>query len=575
MAEDTKTVIVEYRSDVSSINKANTDVVGATKDVGKEVEQVAQKTEKGTLTARTFFHEMHAGAISATGSMRGFGAALSATGIGIFIVAAGVLFEILKKFEVFTDIWHGITDAIGLTSIAADNLAESEKIAREAAIAGLNNEIILLKAKGATMDEIHQKELDVARAEFESIKAEMLADLASKKKFDLAKEGGELDLKLQAAKTKYHALEATWTKEEYETGAKYMEETRLLKEKGLKKDLDEIEIWYNEAIKKTPSADLYALFLLYQTKQEVARKKAQDKEDADLKKHMNEQAKIREQDIKKQEEVDTEFHTWLEKEKKKFDDATKKEEQKVLKVVEDQHKADQIALKSQEDQHLITHQQYLDKLLAMDVAEATAEGKTHIAIDAQYAADKVALDKETSDNDMQTTADAFDMFAETAGKQSAIGKELAMGSAVINTYLGATKALASAAPPVNFIMMAAVIAAGIAQVVKIASTDTTIHAATGGMIEGPSHQSGGVPTIMEGGEYVINKNAMRVPNVAAQAAALNSGQSTGMDPKIFASALADELRNAPMRAQVVEQDITLKQKKVAKRQAQFEYNFSK
>jgi hypothetical protein len=571
MAEET--VVVEYKANVESVNKANGDIVNSSKNVGKEVEAISTKTKEGAISAKTFFHEMHAGALTATGSMRGFGAALSATGIGVFIVAAGVLFEILKKFEVFTTVWDGISDAIGLTTYAADKLAEEEKIGREAAIAGLTNEITLLKAKGASMDEIYQKELDKARATFESIKAEMIADAGSKKNFELAKAGGELDLKLQAAKTAFWALEAAHNKSTYDLDTKYADEKRLLSETGLKKDLDEIEIWYKTESAKYPTD--YALYELYEAKKTAATKAELEKREQEAKKYFDEQQKLREQDIKKQQEEDTKFHTWLEKEKKKFDDDEKKGEAKVLKVVEDQHKADQVKLQSMEDQNLISHQAALDKRYAMDVAEAIAEGKTHIEIDEQYAANKAALTKQTSDNDMQTTADAFDSFAETAGKQSAIGKELAMGSAVINTYLGATKALASASPPVNFIMMAAVIAAGIANVVKIANTDTTVHAGTGGMIEGPSHQSGGVPTITEGGEYIINKSAMRAPGVAAQAAALNSGQTGTMDPKIFASALADELRAAPMRAQVVEQDITLKQKKVAKRQAQFEYNFGK
>lgn len=52
----------------------------------------------------------------------------------------------------------------------------------------------------------------------------------------------------------------------------------------------------------------------------------------------------------------------------------------------------------------------------------------------------------------------------------AIGKAAAIGQATVDTYAAANKALASAPPPFNFALMAAVIAAGLANVATIAST---------------------------------------------------------------------------------------------------------
>ncbi|WP_027378175.1 phage tail tape measure protein [Chryseobacterium daeguense] len=89
-------------------------------------------------------------------------------------------------------------------------------------------------------------------------------------------------------------------------------------------------------------------------------------------------------------------------------------------------------------------------------------------------------------------------------------KAMAIGEATISTYLSATKALAEVPWPMNYVVMGVNIAAGLAQVAKIASAK----AAKGMMIEGPSHANGGVPIMTpngiieaEGGEVIINKRS--------------------------------------------------------------------
>ncbi len=59
-------------------------------------------------------------------------------------------------------------------------------------------------------------------------------------------------------------------------------------------------------------------------------------------------------------------------------------------------------------------------------------------------------------------------MAQIAGEQSAVGKAAAVAQATINTYQGASLALATYPPPFSYIAVAATIAAGIAQVAKIA-----------------------------------------------------------------------------------------------------------
>lgn len=65
------------------------------------------------------------------------------------------------------------------------------------------------------------------------------------------------------------------------------------------------------------------------------------------------------------------------------------------------------------------------------------------------------------------SAQLLDNISELVGKQTLAGKILGIASATINTYVGVTKALASFSPPVNFIMAAASLAAGLITIRKI------------------------------------------------------------------------------------------------------------
>ena len=72
---------------------------------------------------------------------------------------------------------------------------------------------------------------------------------------------------------------------------------------------------------------------------------------------------------------------------------------------------------------------------------------------------------------------------------------------MIDTYAGANKALASGPPPWNFIAAAAVIAAGLANVVKIESTEF----AQGGIVPGVGNRDT-VPAMLTPGEVILNQS---------------------------------------------------------------------
>ena len=91
----------------------------------------------------------------------------------------------------------------------------------------------------------------------------------------------------------------------------------------------------------------------------------------------------------------------------------------------------------------------------------------------------------------------------------------------INTWVEASKALAKPW------LMALIIAAGAAAVAKVATAKYKY----GGVLIGPSHESGGIKAgnvELEGGEGVINKTAMSNPYVAQAASLLNQSAGGGV-----------------------------------------------
>jgi len=134
-------------------------------------------------------------------------------------------------------------------------------------------------------------------------------------------------------------------------------------------------------------------------------------------------------------------------------------------------------------------------------------------------------EKKTTEENKELQLAAYSQLAGALQSLAGESKELAIAQAIIDTYLGANKALASAPPPVNFITAAAVIASGLANVKNIMKQD----------VGGGS--GGSVPT----------------PTVAAPRTEIQSGAFTlegGVEPE-------------PARAFVVSDDITDSQNKLA------------
>jgi hypothetical protein len=101
---------------------------------------------------------------------------------------------------------------------------------------------------------------------------------------------------------------------------------------------------------------------------------------------------------------------------------------------------------------------------------------------AQLSEQRKAISKaeaEAKAADLDTLGNALNSISDLIGKQTVVGKGLAIATSLINTYQGATKALAQGGM-FGFIGAAGVIAAGIASVKKIISTQIPGQASGGG-----------------------------------------------------------------------------------------------
>jgi hypothetical protein len=121
----------------------------------------------------------------------------------------------------------------------------------------------------------------------------------------------------------------------------------------------------------------------------------------------------------------------------------------------------------------------------------TAEQKEEIAEKLEAAQEELNAKQAKSNREMN--AQILDSAITTLGNAFGIGKEIAIANAIVNTYEGATKALAQGGI-LGEVMAAIVIATGLAEIATIASTNPGTTASTGastasagGGFDDPSH----------------------------------------------------------------------------------------
>ena len=186
----------------------------------------------------------------------------------------------------------------------------------------------------------------------------------------------------------------------------------------------------------------------------------------------------------------------------------------------------------------------LEQQRQLEVAAAEKVGADVTLIEAKYAQIREKREKELVNAKLQMTADIAGQISNLMGQESAAGKVFALAQATINTYLGASKAIAQGGIW-GVAQAAIVIAAGLKQVASIAKvkedvpkTNTNVRKyAKGGQIYGPSHAQGGVTFSgsngqrfeAEGGEnvYILNRRASNAINALSALNMEYGGRSFG------------------------------------------------
>lgn len=228
-------------------------------------------------------------------------------------------------------------------------------------------------------------------------------------------------------------------------------------------------------------------------------------------------------------------------------------EVKARKDEEDQKEKDRQALNLENDRALAEIKmandldfqlQKLEAQKALEIANAEAIGAETTAITERFEIMKDEVRRKYYNAQLEMAAGTAGQLSSLLGEESAAGKAFATAQALINTYLGASKALAQGGIW-GIAQAAIVVAAGMKNVMSINKTkepDTKINTsvkkyAKGGQIYGPSHSAGGVTFTgsngqqfeAEGGEnmYILNRKASGAINALSALNMEYGGRSFG------------------------------------------------
>lgn len=260
------------------------------------------------------------------------------------------------------------------------------------------------------------------------------------------------------------------------------------------------------------------------------------------------------------------------------DKAAKEAEDKKKKDEEDKQKADEEAQKKLEAEmqarddkaaRLIAEYEYEDTIKKksfqseLDLFDQTrslerqnleaskASADALVAFDRATAAQRIQIERAQQETKLAIISDALGTIADAVGRETAAGKALAIAQATINTYMGATKALATYPPPFGAIAAGTVILAGLLQVRKIISTKLPDVPKPGGGKASADTSGGGTgPT--------NNIPSMAMPAIPKlQAPGVTTTGGTNPTQQIAGTLSA--ATNKPIKAYVVSGDVSSQQ----------------
>lgn len=410
---------------------------------------------------------------------------------------------------------------------------EKLHIIRDLELAVLNSKYKQIKAEnqlGYSSDEDLRKEqealaaLEAAKASYATQEKEMVGQMTG---FEKAERDKRVADAKTAAEKKKKAAEAA-TKAEAEAVKKQAEVLKKAQEETIKA--------YEQSV-KTMELEI-AETQLRTGKTSIEETQRVINEQIALEKYKRGQNLTTEQEylnnvraLNLQFETEVKAEADRKKEQKKAADALNLENERALADVKLQNDLD----------NQITR---LDAMKALEIANAEAIGAETTAITERFEIMKDEVRRKYYNAQLEMAAGTAGQLSSLLGEESAAGKAFATAQALINTYLGASKALAQGGI-FGIAQAAIVVAAGMKQVMSINKTkdpDTKINTsvrkyAKGGQIYGPSHSAGGVTFTgsngqrfeAEGGEnmYILNRKASGAINALSALNMEYGGRSFG------------------------------------------------
>ena len=217
-------------------------------------------------------------------------------------------------------------------------------------------------------------------------------------------------------------------------------------------------------------------------------------------KQKQEAAEAAQRQKERKEAAQKEFDDWLALEIKKAETAEAnakfvKDREEKAKAAEEKKFQDWLAMEIKKNEIATANAKFV-----ADREEKARQEKEKADKEASDAA--IALKKAEFDAEMellQSISGAFKNLANIAGEQTAAGKALAIASTIIDTYMGATKALAAGAgTPVGYINAAAIVATGLANLRTITAVQVPNGGNAGATASTPMMPSGPSVGIIQG-----------------------------------------------------------------------------
>ncbi len=233
--------------------------------------------------------------------------------------------------------------------------------------------------------------------------------------------------------------------------------------------------------------------------------------------------------------------------------------QNLATELEDKKLTLQAELTDRQTNRALTFQEelnFFDKQRALDregLVASKASGAALLAFDKETAKARTDIERAQQATKLAIVSDALGTIADAVGRESVAGKALAVAQAVINTYVGANKALATYPPPFGAIAAGTVILGGLLNVRKIVSTKIPTPP---GSKSAPADSSSSIASSAGGA-------ASAAAPPAAQNVAPNLIPVIGQSQASVGSAIANTLNttfsqnvNRPVQAFVVSGDVS-------------------